>query len=81
MEAEELSFEQAFEELEATIERLERGGLPLAEAIAEFERGMRLASLCSGILERAELRVTRLLADGQAEEVVVSDAEPGEAAF
>jgi exodeoxyribonuclease VII small subunit len=56
-----LTFETAFERLQETIGQLERGGLPLDEAIAAFERGMALASHCAEILEAAELRVTRVL--------------------
>ncbi len=66
---EELSFEEAFERLQASIQKLEEGGLTLDESIAQFELGMQLAALCSGMLDRAELRVNRLMA-GQIEETV-----------
>lgn len=67
MTLEELSFEEAFERLQATIQRLEEGGLTLDESIAQFELGTRLAALCTDMLDRAELRVSRLMA-GQTEE-------------
>lgn len=57
----ELSFEQAFEQLEAIVRRLEEGGLGLEEALALYERGMALAALCSQRLDQAELRVRQLL--------------------
>lgn len=75
MTLEELSFEDAFERLQATILRLEEGGLTLDESIAQFELGMKLATLCTDMLDRAELRVNRLMA-GQTEEplsLVMSD--------
>ncbi len=75
MTLEELSFEEAFERLQATIQKLEEGGLTLDESIAQFELGTRLATLCTSMLDRAELKVTRLMA-GHAEEplaVVISD--------
>jgi exodeoxyribonuclease VII small subunit len=56
----ELSFEQAFAALEATVGKLESGGLGLEEAVALYEEGMRLASLCGQQLDAAELRVSRL---------------------
>ena len=59
-ELRELSFEQAVGELEATVERLEGGDLPLTEAIALYERGMRLAQHCSQLLDAAELQVQEL---------------------
>jgi exodeoxyribonuclease VII small subunit len=57
---EKLSFEQAFGELEATVERLEGGDLTLDEAIALYERGMGLAQRCNATLDAAELRVQQL---------------------
>jgi exodeoxyribonuclease VII small subunit len=55
-----LSFEQAFGELEATVQRLEAGDLALEEAIALYERGMGLARRCSDVLDAAELQVEEL---------------------
>jgi exodeoxyribonuclease VII small subunit len=63
-ELESLSFEQAFEELGATVQRLEAGDLALEEAIALYERGMRLAQRCSDALDAAELQVQELSAAG-----------------
>ena len=57
---EERSFEQVYADLDATVQQLEAGGLPLEEAIALFERGMRLAQMCKTLLDGAELRVTTL---------------------
>ena len=57
---EKLSFEQAFGELEATVQRLEGGDLTLDEAIALYERGMGLARRCNDTLDAAELRVQQL---------------------
>jgi exodeoxyribonuclease VII small subunit len=63
-----LSFEVAFGELETTVERLEAGDLTLEEAIALYERGMRLARHCGTMLDTAELQVQQLaLAPSQAE--------------
>jgi len=68
----ELSFEQAFEQLEAIVRQLEEGGLGLEEALALYERGMALAALCSQRLDQAELRVRQLLTTASGEIV----AEP-----
>ena len=54
------SFEQALGELEAIVTALEDGRLPLDEALALFERGVRLAQQSQRHLDRAELRVERL---------------------
>ena len=54
-------FEQALAELEALVERLERGDLPLDEALKTFERGVELTRHCQGALKSAQQRVEILL--------------------
>lgn len=54
------SFEQLFEELEATVQKLEAGNLALDESLALYERGMQLARTCNEKLDRAELRIREL---------------------
>jgi exodeoxyribonuclease VII small subunit len=54
-------FEQALEDLEATVERLERGDLPLEEALKQFERGIGRARSCQTALKQAEQKVEILL--------------------
>jgi exodeoxyribonuclease VII small subunit len=61
--AEKLNYEDAFEELEALVERLESGDLPLEESLALFERGQALAARCSELLEQAELKLRQLVPD------------------
>jgi len=60
MAKQEPTFEELFQELEATVEKLEAGNLPLDEALALYERGMELAKKCSAQLDRAELRLKEL---------------------
>ena len=55
-----LSFEDAFGELETTVQRLEEGELTLEEAIALYERGMGLARRCGEALDAAELQMQQL---------------------
>ena len=62
------SFEDLYRELEDTVRKLESGdpstgsgqALPLAEALALFERGTTLAEQCNSLLDGAELRVRQL---------------------
>ena len=54
-------FEQALGELEAVVERLEHGELPLEEALRQFERGIELARSCEASLRQAEQKVEILL--------------------
>ncbi len=72
-----LDFEQALAELEGLVARLERGDLPLDEALKTFERGVELTRLCQGSLKAAQQRVEILLKrNGQpeAESFSVSDS-------
>lgn len=57
-----VDFEQALSELEAVVERLEHGDLPLEEALKQFERGIELTRGCQASLKQAEQRVEILLA-------------------
>jgi exodeoxyribonuclease VII small subunit len=57
----EKSFEDLNRELGDTVRKLESGELPLAEALALFERGTTLAEQCNTLLDGAELRVRQLM--------------------
>jgi exodeoxyribonuclease VII small subunit len=59
-----LTFEQAFAELEETVRKLEEGGLALEESLALFERGQALAARCSAQLDQAELKLRQLTPEG-----------------
>jgi exodeoxyribonuclease VII small subunit len=54
------TFEQLYQQLEETVEKLERGGLPLEQSIEQFEQGMALAKRCQEILDKAEQRIIKL---------------------
>jgi exodeoxyribonuclease VII small subunit len=54
-------FEQALAELESLVERLEKGDLPLEEALQTFERGIALTRHCQASLAAAQQKVEILL--------------------
>jgi exodeoxyribonuclease VII small subunit len=54
-------FEEALKELEALVQKMERGDLRLEESLQVFERGIALAQQCRKSLETAELKVQNLL--------------------
>jgi exodeoxyribonuclease VII small subunit len=56
----ELSFEQAYQELEESIARLESGELPLEDSVALYEKGRLLATHCQKLLDNAELRIKKI---------------------
>jgi exodeoxyribonuclease VII small subunit len=54
------SFEDLQKELEDVVARLERGDVPVDDAIALFQRGEELYRACVERLEAAEMRVEQL---------------------
>jgi exodeoxyribonuclease VII small subunit len=71
----ELSYEQAFAELEEIVYSLEANQKSLEESIALFERGQSLAQRCAALLDQAELRV-RMLSDQDGESDPGDEAGP-----
>ena len=57
------TFEQALKTLEEAVARLEKGQLPLDEALACFESGVKSAGRCRELLRAVETRVEVLLRD------------------
>ena len=68
---EELTYEEAFAELEKIVATLEGEQSQLEDAIKLFERGQALASRCGVLLEAAELKVKQVVGD----EIVQFDEE------
>jgi exodeoxyribonuclease VII small subunit len=58
-----LSYEDAYNELEAIVEQLETGELPLEKSLTLFERGQALSVRCGELLEQAELKLRQLTED------------------
>ena len=56
-----LDFEKALTELESLVERLERGDVPLDDALRTFERGVALTRHCQACLQAAQQKVEILL--------------------
>ncbi|MEU3453912.1 exodeoxyribonuclease VII small subunit [Micromonospora sp. NPDC006766] len=54
---EQLGYEPARAELAAVVERLEAGGISLAESLALWERGEQLAEICQRWLDGARARI------------------------
>jgi exodeoxyribonuclease VII small subunit len=54
-------FEEALDELEQLVERMEQGNLSLDESLKLFERGVELTRTCQKALQEAEQKVQILL--------------------
>ena len=64
------SFEQALEELEFTVQKLENSELKLDEAIELFGQGIKLVGFCNGKLESVQQQVDKILQDAKGEPVI-----------
>ena len=65
-----VTFEQAMARLEEIVKQLEQGDAPLEDALVLFEEGTRLMKKCTTQLDKAEQKVSKLLAgpDGNPKE-------------
>ena len=60
MSTKSVTFEQRIARLEAIVAALEKGDVQLADSLALFEEGTRLAAACSAMLDEAEQKVVKL---------------------
>ena len=67
-----LSFEQALDQLDQLVRRMESGELGLDDSIAAYRRGAELARFCQGKLAGAEQQIQKLDDD------VLKNFSPGE---
>ena len=71
----ELNFEKAMSRLEAIVEQMETGKLPLEDLIVRYEEGMNLVKVCQERLTSAEQKI-EIIARNSAGKAVVKDFEP-----
>jgi exodeoxyribonuclease VII small subunit len=64
-----LNLEKSLEDLEALVEELETGDLPLDKAMQKFEEGIKLTRRCQSALKDAEQKVEILLKGAGGEEL------------
>ena len=67
----EKKFEENLADLEAIVQRLESGQVPLEEAISEFQKGMKLSKDLQETLDQAEKTLVKVMqAEGSETELV-----------
>jgi len=74
----ELSFEDALEGLEAVVDDLESGNLPLTESIQRYEAGVKLLKQCHESLNQVRRKIellTEIGDNGDAATVAFDDSE------
>ncbi|MCH2305345.1 MAG: exodeoxyribonuclease VII small subunit [Dehalococcoidia bacterium] len=55
-----ITFEQTFENLQKSVEQLEKGDLSLKDATDLYKKGMELVALCNDILTKTELKISEI---------------------
>ena len=72
-----LTFEAALAKLEAIVESMESGQVPLAELLDKFEEGSKLLRVCEARLKDAEMKIEQLKKQKDGSVLVPFDAERG----
>jgi exodeoxyribonuclease VII small subunit len=62
-----LAFEEGLKRLEAIVESMEAGELPLETLLTRYEEGTRLVKVCQSKLEEAEKKIQKLEKNGAGE--------------
>ena len=61
----ELLFNDAMEQLEDIVRRLENGDVPLEESLKLYQKGMELSKVCHDKLQHAEKQLVTMMEDGR----------------
>ena len=67
-ETEQISLEEAFEQIEEVIAHLETEEITLEESFQEYNRGMKLLHKCNETIDRVEKKVLQINEDGGLDE-------------
>ena len=62
-----MTFEEALSALEDIVRQLESGRVQLEEAVAYYEKGVRLKKMCEEKLKNAKARIDKLVIDANGE--------------
>ena len=60
-----LNFEDSLARLESIVDALEDNDVSLEESVKKFEEGIKLVKDCQKQLKEAELKVNKLMGDGE----------------
>lgn len=63
-----LSLEEAFEQIEETIGRLEEDDITLEESFRAYQEGMKLLKYCNEKIDKVEKQVLKINEDGELDE-------------
>ena len=63
-----ISLEEAFEQIENVIERLEEEDITLEESFKAYQDGMKLLAYCNGKIDKVEKQVLKINENGELDE-------------
>lgn len=69
-----MTFEEAMASLEQIVQSLEKGDVPLEQALTQFQEGMTLSKFCQDTLNHAEKTLTQMMTE-QGEPVIFDKNE------
>ncbi|GIN85527.1 exodeoxyribonuclease 7 small subunit [Heyndrickxia sporothermodurans] len=73
--ANQLTFEEAMEQLEGIVQRLEEGDVPLEEALTIYKKGMELSKICHDKLKTVEEQLTSVITENGEEEFIIKEED------
>ena len=73
--AKKLKFEEAMQQLEEIVTNLERGDVPLEEALDQFQKGVSLSKFCKETLQNAEQTLTKIVDENGKEKLFEDESE------
>lgn len=73
--AKNLKFEEAMQQLEEIVTNLERGDVPLEEALDQFQKGVSLSKFCKETLQNAEQTLTKIVDENGKEKLFEDESE------
>ena len=74
----EIKFDASMKKLEEIVEKMENADLPLEESIKLFEEGIKLSKSCQNALKIAEVKIQKLMKDGETLEDFATGEENSE---
>jgi exodeoxyribonuclease VII small subunit len=73
-----ISFEDALNELQEIVKKIDNGQTSLADTVEDFERGILLKNHCEELLKDAKLKIEKITVkyDGSLETSILDELEP-----
>lgn len=75
MDKDTISFEQSLQILQQKIEQLQKGNLPLDEALKTFQEAVEVSRICNAKLDMAQEEVKKIVADANGDDYELEEFE------